>query len=396
MSMKDRVDRAYKGTPKDDETARLVKSPAPPAEKPKRAHRASPAQVEGEAARQALAAAEGKAELLLKTGGESGLSKAARFLLLLGTEEASKVLAHLPPDEIEALSREIIKVKSIDPVEAERILAEFGWLVKTKGYSVQGGAGTAESILEAAFGSDRAKAVMRKAAPESQKPFRFLADYEGRELQLILKDETPQVIAVILPYLDPRKASALIERLPEEARIDIVKRIARLEKVSPEILRRVEEGMKERIRKIGTVSSEEVDGKSALAGILRHVDPRLEAQVLEALDDENPELSRSVRERLFTIDDVLRVAPRDLQKALREFSDRDLALLLKGRSQQFREKILSAVSQNRKTLILDEAQILGAVRREDADEAAKEFLSWLKAAWEAGDLRLDGDEDLVV
>ena len=234
-----------------------------------------------------------------------------------------------------------------------------------------------------------------KAAPESQRPFRFLESFEARELQLILKDESPQVLAVILPYLPPKKASALIERLPEELRIDIVKRVARLEKVSPEIFRRVEEGLKERIRKIGTVSTDEVDGKAALANILRHVDPRLEESVLEALDDENPELSRSVRERLFTMDDVLRVPDRDLQKCLRDFADRDLALVLKGREEGFKTKLLRNVSQNRKALILDEYSVLGRVKREDADAAAREFLAYLKTAWESGELVLEGEDELV-
>ncbi|MDP3177440.1 MAG: flagellar motor switch protein FliG, partial [Spirochaetaceae bacterium] len=184
---------------------------------------------------------------------------------------------------------------------------EFGWLVKTKGWSVEGGPETAEKMLSAAFGAERARDLMRKAAPDSLRPFRFLNDFDGRELFQILKEESPQVLSVILPYIEPKRASSLIERLSDDMRVEVVKRVARLEKVSPDVLRRVEEGLKERIRKIGTVSTEEVDGKAALAGILRHVDPRLEEKVLEALDQESPELSRNVRDRLFILDDVLRV-----------------------------------------------------------------------------------------
>lgn len=318
----------------------------------------------------AVSAAERSAEALLKTGNEPGVARAAKFLLLLGTEEASKVLSHLGAEEIEAVSREILKVKDIDAIEANEILAEFGWLVRTKGWSVEGGPETAEKMLTAAFGPERARSLLRKAAPDSLRPFRFLNDFEPKDLHLILKEESPQVLAVILPYIEPKRASALIERMPEELRIEVVKRVARLEKVSPEILRSVEEGLKERIRHIGTVSTEEVDGRAALAGILRHVDPRLEERVLDALAAESPELSRNVRERLFTLDDVLRVPDKELQKALRDFQDRDIALLLKGRDDDFKEKVLRNVSSNRRTMIVDEYSILGAVRREDADEAA--------------------------
>jgi flagellar motor switch protein FliG len=227
------------------------------------------------------------------------------------------------------------------------------------------------------------------------RPFRFLEGFEPRELQVILKEEPPLVIAVVLPYLSPKKASGLIELLPDEVRLEAIKRVAKLDKVSPDVLRRVEEGLKERIRKIGTVTTEEIDGRNALASILRHVDPRLEESVLEALDDENPELSRSVRERLFTLDDVLRIPDKDLQKVLRDFQDRDLALLLKGRKDDFKDKILGNVSQNRKALILDEYSILGRVKREDADAAAREFIGYLKSAWETGELVLEGDDELV-
>ncbi len=373
MNMKDRINQAYKGAAASPAKKATNPPPIPPA----------------------LAAAEGKAEFLLKTGGESGISKAAKFLLLLGTDEAAKVLSHLSPAEVESISREILAIKSIDPIEASDILAEFGWLVKTRGNSVEGGPETARTMLKAAFGADRAGELMRRAAPESQKPFRFLADYKPKELELIMKGESPQVFAVILPYLNPKQASVFIEGLPEELRIDVVKRIAHLDKVSPEIIRRLEEGLMDRIRKIGTIAADEVDGRAALAGILRHVDPRLEESVLDALEEDSPELSRSVRERLFTMDDVLRVPAKELQKVLRDFHDRDIALLLKGRDAGFKDKLLDNVSKSRKALILDEYAILGGVRREDADAAAREFLGFLKASWESGDLVLMGDDDLV-
>lgn len=403
MNMRDRVARAYGGKPSPDREAEELAGAAPrprtqASTVPKGAARSADASTvpRGAASGAGLAAAERKAERLLKTGPESGISKAAKFLLLLGNEEASKVLAHLSPPEIEAVSREIIKVKGIDSIEAADILTEFGWLVKTKGFSLEGGPETAEKMLTAAFGAERARSLLMKASPETLKPFRFLGDFEPSALLLILKQESPQVLAVVLPYLEPKRASGLIELLPEEERIEVVKRIARLEKVSPEVLRRIEEGLKDRIRRIGsTTASEEVDGKAALAGILRHVDPRIEAEVLGVLDEDSPDLSKEVRERLFTLEDVIRVSDKDLQKALRDFQDRDLALLLKGRDEKFKAKILGAVSRNRKELILEEYGILGAVRREDAAEATREFLAYLKSAWQEGELRVEGDDELV-
>ena len=406
MSMKDRVDKAYgSSSPKKGEKTggedRAKKRPIVPSEEAfppdssSLVKRVSKPKHRPLALGEALAAAGDEAAALLKTGSESGISKAAKFLLLLGTEEASKVLAHMSAPEIEAVSREILKVKSIDAPEANLILAEFGWIVKTKGWSVQGGPETAEKMLTTAFGPEKARALMRKASPESSRPFKFLNDYDAKELHLILKGESPQVLSVILPYLNPKKASVLIEGMPEDERVDIVKRVARLEKVNPDVICQVEEGLRERIRKVGTVSHEEIDGRAALAGILKHVDPRMEERVLDALNDESPELSKNVRDRLFTLDDVLRVPPKQMQKALRDFQDRDIALVLKGRDESFKAKILGCVSSNRRALILDEYAILGPVRREDADEAGREFLAYLKRAWEDGDFGLEGEDDLV-
>jgi flagellar motor switch protein FliG len=407
MSMKDRVNKAYGAGAKSTATktgdaARAgdgQRRPIVPAEEsfppdalPYKGGKRKPRSM---ALGEALAAAGDEAAALLKTGSEPGLSKAAKFLLLLGTEEASKVIAHLKSEEVEAVSREILKVKNIDAPEANSILAEFGWLVKTKGWSVEGGPETAEKMLTTAFGAEKARALMRKASPESSRPFRFLKDYETKNLFLILKDESAQVLSVILPYLDPKKASGIIERLPEEERVEIVKRVARLEKVNPEVLRSVEEGIRERIRRVGTVSHEEIDGKAALAGILRHVDPRFEERMLDALGEESPELSKNVRERLFTLEDILRVNDKALQKALRDFQDKDIALVLKGRDDSFKAKILTNMSANRRTMIKDEYAILGPVRREDADEAAREFLAYLKRAWEDGDISLEGDDEMV-
>jgi flagellar motor switch protein FliG len=414
MSMKDRVDRAYKAggaaprgargpaeAPREEGGARRPIRPPeevfPPEPEPKRAKRpGSRPDKRPLALGEALAAAGDEAAALLKAGDEPGIAKAAKFLLLLGTDQASKVLAHLSPEEIESVSKEILKVDSIDAKAANEVLAEFGWLVRTKGWSVDGGPETARKMLTAAFGEERAAALMRRASPESERPFKFLADYDGRQLYVILKEESPQVLSVIVPFLDPKKASALVERLKPELRVELVKRIAKLDKVDPEVIRGVEAGIKERIRKVGTMRSEEIDGKAALAGILRHVDPRLEEQVLDALGEESPELSKNVRERLFTLEDVMRVPDRALQAALRDFQDRDLALALKGRDERFKEKLLGNVSSNRRAMILDEYSILGPVRREDAEEAARELLDYFKKAWEDGEIALEGEDDLVM
>ncbi len=335
-----------------------------------------------------------KTEALLKTG-VPGIEKAAKFLLLLGQEEAAKVIRHMKPDEIERVSRAIAGIERIDTIEANEILTEFGWLVKTQGGSIEGGAETAQRMLAAAFGDDRARELLRKAVPESAKPFQFLNDFDPKELVALLRSESPEVMSVLLPYLEPRLASAVIVSLADPVRTEVVRRIARLEKVDPEVLRRMDEGVKEKIRRIGHSATEEVDGRSALANILRHVDTDLEESILDNLGEDNQDLSDSIRERLFTLDDILRVPDREVQKRLRDLSEREIALVLKGKSAAFRDKLFQNVSQTRRLIIQEEYEILGAQRREDVERGTRDFLAWFKKRWEDGDLSLDGDEDLV-
>jgi len=334
-------------------------------------------------------------ESFIKTGA-SGIEKAAKFLLLLGQDEAANVIRHLKPAEIEKVSREIANIDRIDTTEANEILTEFGWLAKTQGANLEGGPEIAERMLQAAFGADKAKEVLRKAMPESIRPFAFLNDFDARQLMVLLKDESPQMLAMILTYIEPKLASGVLSELPTAIRADVIKRIARLDRASPDVIERIEVVLRDKAARIGrTDVGERIDGAAVLAGILKHIDGDLEDSILSGIDEDNPDLSRNIRERLFTIDDILRVPDRTMQKGLRELSEHDIALILKGKSQEFRDKVLANVSQGKRTMVLEEYDIMGTVRRDEAEKATRGFLEYYKRRWEAGELVLDGDDDLI-
>lgn len=333
-------------------------------------------------------------EALFKSG-KSGMEKAAKFLMLLGRDEAAAVIRHLKPAEIEEVSKAIAGVDRIDTAEANEILTEFGWLAKTQGASLQGGPDIAEGMLAAAFGSAKAREVIKRVTPPGI-PFAFLNDLDSRHIVLLLKDESPQVMAIILPHLEPKLASTIIEQLSPAVRTDVVKRIASLDRMSPEVLERVESVLRDRLAVMGRPEEgQRIDGASVLAGILKHVGGGLDETILRGLGEDNPELSQEIRERLFTADDLYRVSDRDVQKSLRELSERDIALVLKGKSQSFKDKILANVSQSKRTMVLEEYDIMGTVRRDDADKATRAYLEWFKRRYESGELVLEGDEDLI-
>ncbi len=404
MDIKRRLGQAYgvtgredaKGDPKPRESGPARPIPPRSAATPRASAVSAPARTPAKAPAKGVGAkAVAASESYIKTG-RPGIEKAAKFLLLLGRDEAANVIRHLKSDEIEKVSREIARIDRIDTVEANEILTEFGWLAKTQGASLEGGPEIAESMLAAAFGADKAKEVIRRAVPESRKPFAFLNDFEARQLIVLFKDESPQMIAMILPYIDAKLASGVVSELPKATRADVIQRIARLDRSSPDVIERVETVLRDKAAKIGRMDSgERIDGAAVLAGILKHVDGGLEDSILSGIEEDNPILSKDIRDRLFTADDILRVADKDMQKGLRDLSERDIALVLKGKSQAFRDKILANVSQGKRTMVMEEYDIMGTVRRDESEKATKSFIDFYKRKWEDGDLILEGDDDLI-
>jgi len=223
----------------------------------------------------------------------------------------------------------------------------------------------------------------------------MLAECDATQVLLVLKDESPHVMAMVLPHLDPKVASEVIVRLPEGQRTETVRRMARLDKVSPEVVAGIEDGLRKRLLSIGKVEESSVDGVSALASILRYVDPGLEEGILGSIEDERPDLIDTIREKLFTLDDVVRVPRNALAEQIRPMEDRDIALLLKGKAEAFREKILSSMSRERRRLVEEEGEVMGSVRRTDAEASTRDFLSKLKRLHEDGEIVLEDDDDLV-
>lgn len=336
----------------------------------------------------------------MQTGsfGGSSIEKAAKFLLLLGKDQAATIMKHLGVEEIEQLSHEIARIKKIDTEEANKILAEFG-IIKEKGASIQGGAEVAKEMLHHAFGPEKAENVLKKAVPfQGNKPFDFLNEYEFQQILMILKHEPSSVLGVVLPYLEPNKASKIIEALTPETRKETVKYMAVPKKVDNEVLNRMENVIKDKIRTQGKVVTEEVSGKDALANILRHVDPSAEKEILESLAAADPDLSEQIRELMFTPETILQMYDQDLQKLLRDYADEEIALILKGKSEDIKAKMLSSVSERRRELIEEEMSVMGHVKRSDADKATKDFLRYMQTLAEEGKIRIfrSGEKDEYV
>ncbi|MEE9308596.1 MAG: FliG C-terminal domain-containing protein [Spirochaetia bacterium] len=328
---------------------------------------------------------------------DKGYSKAARFLMLLGKEEAAKVMRHLDEEEVAGITKEIAQVDKIESNEAIKILEEFGYLLKTQDLVARGGVAMAEAILRKAFDEEKATVLVNKlknrTAPH---PFSFLMDLDFEQVRLLLKDESAPVLTAILPHLSPDRAAEVLHSLDEELQLQIVMRMAKLKEISPEVLRQAEGSLKERIRAQGQIVTEEIDGQAALAEILRNMKYTNEREIMEQLELTEPALAKDIEKKLLTMDVLLRISDRDLQSVLRDFSDNELALLCKGLNENQVAQIRSNLSTRRWASIVAESEDIGAVFRSEVDKAVEDFLDYIKLQKEKGEISIIKDGDKVV
>jgi flagellar motor switch protein FliG len=337
-----------------------------------------------------------------ESGDESKYRRVAKFLILIGADEAARILPHLEPGQIEAVSREIAAIRGITPEEGRKILGEFKSLLSSSyrfAGTSPGGPEAARRILYAAFGAERGEALLNKAIPfPKENPFNFLEDLAPEQGAILLKDESPAAAALILSRLSPSCSAAILAHFTPQHRTRTIRRIARQGAVSPEVLARITETLKEKALNFGGPARgggdmPELNGKKALAEILRHGDYSLGEKILKDLAEQNPGLGKDLKEALLTPDDVVAMENTILQKKLGTMADRDIALLLKGKGREFTEKLLSNVSTQRAQEIREEGERMGPVPRRDVEEATRNFLDWL---WQAGPEVLQTTKDVGV
>ena len=333
----------------------------------------------------------------------SKYKRAAQFMLLIGSDEASKILSRLDPGQVEAISKEIVSIKNISSEDAESVIEEFrSLLAPDYGYSGLsfGGIEEARRHLYAAFGPEKGESLLLKAVPDAaEAPFDFLNDFSGEQLALLFRDESPAACAMVFSRMPSKLSAAALANINPQKKLDIVKRIARLNDIPPEVIERTASALREKARYFGrsdAAGGAEIDGKGVLAAILKHSDMAFGGRLLEELEENDPSLSREMKDRLYTLDDVCNAADRPIQEKLRTLNDREIALLLKGRPEAFKSKILSNVSSARSERIRDESEIMGPVPKIEMEAAAREFLSWFRESREEGRILMLSDEDVFL
>ncbi|MFP3042620.1 flagellar motor switch protein FliG [Treponema primitia] len=335
---------------------------------------------------------------------DSKLRRVAKFLILIGGNEAAGILSKLDVEQVEAISREIATIRGISKEEASEVLEEFRTLLSST-YGLlgasSGGIEAARRLLYAAFGPEKGSDFLIRALPETKEnPLSFLEDFTGEQIALLLKEEFPAAAALILSRLPSKLSAAVLVNIEPGRKMEIVKRIAHQGQTAPEVLEQVAAALREKARRLGSSTAANnqinVDGRNALAAILKQSDYSFGDRILRELDEDDPELSQELKERLHTLADVIKAEDRPLQEKFRSMTNQDIALLLKGKDDEFTEKILSNVSAQRRTEIREEIQIMGPVPRRDVDEAVKAFLTWFRQCREEGRILLIDDKDVIL
>ncbi|HIE08233.1 MAG TPA: flagellar motor switch protein FliG [Armatimonadetes bacterium] len=327
----------------------------------------------------------------------SGPRKAAVLLLAIGAERAGKVLKHLSEKEVEEISLEILRMRSVPPEAVEQILEEYRQMSRAVDLMLQGGEEAARKMLEGAFGVERADALvqsLREVLEEGGFP-----ELRGKEPELLarlLSEESPQAVAVVLAHLPLDFASSIFTRLPKGMKAEVGIRLAKLSEATPEALEGLHDAIRKKLAEVGT-GGKGMGGIERLARLLNRADKETEMEVLERIAKENEELAQQVRDKMFTFEDIAGLDDRTIQRILQEVDLSRLALALKGVPEEIRERFLKNLSQRAREMVLEDMEYMGPVKVAEVREAQKEVVEAARRLEESGDIVISrGGEDEVV
>ncbi len=329
----------------------------------------------------------------------SGLQKAAILLISLGPEKSANVFKHLKEEEIEELTLEIANTRSVSPQIKEQIINEFYEVCLAQQYIAEGGIGYAKELLEKALGSDKANDVLNKLTSSIQvKPFEFVRKTDASQLLSFIQDEHPQTIALILSYLGPTQCSAIISALSPELQADVAKRIATMDRTSPDVIKEVEKILESKLANLVNQDYTIIGGVDHVVEILNNVDRGTEKHIMETLEIEDPELADEIRKKMFVFEDILLLDDRAIQRVLRDVDNNDLSISLKGSNEEVQNAIFNNMSKRLATMIKEDMEFMGPVRMKDVEEAQQKIVNTIRKLEDSGEIvisRGGGDEIIV-
>jgi flagellar motor switch protein FliG len=331
----------------------------------------------------------------------NGVRKAAILMAVMGEEAASAICKTLSEKEVEVVTKELAELGRVPAEVAHVVLEEYSQLALTQGYLATGGIEFATRLLVKAFGADTANNLLQKVVrlqELSVGQLDSLQKADPQQLAKFLEGEHPQTIALILAHLDGKQASALLMKLPEQVRAQSVKRLAQLRQFSPEMAEKVSVVLNRRLLSLGEQSRKTYAGFKSVADVMNRLEPAASKTILENIEQDDPKTAISIRNLMFTFEDLLGVADASVREWLGSMDKKTLALALKGASADLKDHVFRAMSTRAVEMLKEDMEVLGPVRGKDVAGAQQEAVTLLRKLEADGKvtLKTEGDDEYVV
>jgi len=320
--------------------------------------------------------------------------KAAILMITIGKEYAVKIYKYLSEDEIEQLTLGITSIHRVEPEVKDAVLNEFAQVCMAQKYISEGGIDYARGVLEKAIGAERAdEMVLRLSSSLRVKPFDFIRRSDSTQVLNFIQNEHPQIIALVLSYIDPKSAAQMLSALPIEDQVSVIARIANMGITSPEYIKETERILEKKLSSLSIGDQAAAGGVDGLVKILNSVDRGTEKHLLEALGESDAELVDEIRKRMFVFEDIVKLDSHSVQRVLKEIDNRDLAIALKGTSIEVSKIIFANISKRLQEMIREDMDLMGPVRIRDVDESQQKIVSIIRQLDDSGEIVISRYEE---
>jgi len=330
----------------------------------------------------------------------SGVRKAAILLVAVGEDLAKEILRALPEADVQQITEEMADLRGITPELSADVLEEFWGLLDTQNFMVHGGLDYTSRVLIEAFGKQRAEdlmAMMRRSQEAAHGNLAKLQRSDPQQLGKLLDSEHPQTIALVLAHLDPRRASMVLDNLSEEHKVVSIQRLAEMRQFSPEMAQKVALILHRRLESVGDTARRSYSGFKAVADLLNRLNAEESKKILETIEESQPKLALSIRNLMFTFEDLITVPPATIREIVSGVDKRQLALALRGANEELRAQIFKAMSSRAVEMLKEDMEVLGPVRSREVAQAQREILDLARRLEAEGKvvLKLETGDEMI-
>lgn len=332
-------------------------------------------------------------------GNLTAKEKAAILLICLGENYAAQVYKYLSEDEIEQLTLALSGVHRVTSRQKDVVVQEFYEVCLAQEFISEGGISYARSVLEKAYGAGRAEELIGRLSSSLQvRPFEFIRKADSMHILNLVYNENPQIIALLLSYIDPKQASEVISNLPQDVQVEVIYRIANMGSVQPEYIQEAERILERRLASLGSTDKTVAGGIHSVVQIINTIDRGTEKFIMESLDARDGELAEEIRKCLFVFEDIAKLSNQSIQRVLKEIENADLTVALKGATEEVKKAIFSNVSKRLQEMIADDLEVMGPVRVRDVEAAQQKIVNVIRQLEDSGEIivsRGEGDDVIV-